>query len=314
MSEIKYFIKELATQLGFSNIGVAKAAPLKDGKAHLEEWLDRGYQGTMSWMDKNTNWRTDPTTYFPGAKSIISLGMNYYTNAQYNGDISKGKISRYAWGEDYHDEMKNKLEELVDELARKYPDNNFKACCDTAPVMEKVWAAKAGIGWIGKNTNLLTKEVGSWLFLGEIISDMDIEVDIPAADYCGSCTLCIDLCPTNALVEPYKLNSNLCISYLTIEHKGDFPENTKAFDGWLYGCDICQEVCPWNNFQSETDNSSYHPTEIGTDLDLDRVEEMTQKDFNFYFKNSPIKRTKLIGLKRNAQHLREHAYNKIITE
>lgn len=303
MSNIKQQLKLKAFDLGFTNFGVAKAAPLEKEKNALEEWLKLGYNGSMAWMEKKVEWRTDPTKYFPGAKSIISLGMNYFTQNNHSNDKSSGKISKYAWGEDYHDLMDERLGSFVDYLNSLFPDSKFKQYCDTAPVMEKAWAEKAGIGWIGKNTNLVTREIGSWIFLSEIITDLEIEEDVPSMDYCGSCNLCIESCPTNALYEPYKLDSNRCISYLTIEHKGDFAKDTPLLDGWLYGCDICQEVCPWNNFQTETEEYAFQPSEFGTEINLESVTELNDKNFRELFRGSPIKRTKLAGLRRNAEKL-----------
>ena len=192
---------------------------------------------------------------------------------------------------------------MIEELKKEFPDSKVKDCCDTDPVMEKAWAEKAGIGWIGKHTNLITREMGSWLFLSAIITDLELEVDIPSFDYCGSCSLCIDSCPTGAIYEPYKLDSNRCISYLTIEHKGDFDTDTPSLDGWLYGCDICQEVCPWNNFQSETEELAFQPSELGSEIGIEYVATLTDAEFKELFKKSPIKRTKLTGLRRNAEKL-----------
>ena len=303
MSSFKQKIKSKAFELGFTNFGVAKAVPLERDKKALEEWLKLGYNGSMAWMERNVEWRTDPTKYFPGAKSVISLGMNYYTQNYHSNDTAKGKISKYAWGEDYHYIINEKLGILIEELKTEFPESKFKDCCDTAPLMEKAWAEKAGIGWIGKHTNLITREMGSWLFLSEIITDLELEVDIPSFDYCGSCSLCIDSCPTGAIYEPYKLDSNRCISYLTIEHKGDFEIDTPTLDGWLYGCDICQEVCPWNNFQSETEELAFQPSELGSEIGIEYVATLTDAEFKELFMKSPIKRTKLTGLRRNAEKL-----------
>ena len=306
MSNFKQQIRSIAFDLGFTNFGVAKAATLERGKNALEEWLNLGYNGSMAWMERKVEWRTDPTKYFPGAKSVISLGMNYYTQNHYSNDKSYGKISNYAWGEDYHDIIDGRLGSLLDELNSLFPESKFKQCCDTAPVMEKAWAEKAGIGWIGKHTNLITREMGSWLFLSEIITDLELEEDDPGIDYCGSCTLCIESCPTDAIYEPYKLDSNRCISYLTIEHKGDFDRGTPSLDGWIYGCDICQQVCPWNNFQSETEEYAFQPSGVGTEIELENAIALTDAEFTDLFKWSPIKRTKAKGLRRNANQLKLH--------
>jgi len=303
MSHIKSKINSIATDAGFTHFGVAKAEPLDRGLDSLMGWLDRGYHGSMRWMERDPDNRSDPTKYMPGAKSVISLGLNYYTQNEYSGDSDKGKISRYAWGDDYHDIIDEKLKVMISELKKIFPDAKFKGCCDTSAVMEKEWAEKAGIGWIGKNTNLITKRTGSWLFLAEIICDLEIEHDTPALDFCGSCTLCIDSCPTNAL-EPYTLDARKCISYLTIEHRGEFEESTPSFGGWIYGCDICQEVCPWNSFQYESDDLAFHPRENGAEIDLDYASDLTDKEFKKVFAGSPILRTKPEGLRRNAEYLK----------
>ena len=303
MTDLKIKINSIANEAGFTHFGVAKAAPLDKELKNLREWLHSGYNGLMGWMERDPEMRSDPTKYMPGAKSVISLGLNYYTSYGYSGDSDKGKISRYAWGDDYHDIIDEKLKVMIDELKNIFPDAKFIGCCDTSPIMEKEWAERAGIGWIGKNTNLITKQSGSWLFLAEIISDLEIEPDDFALDFCGSCTLCIDTCPTNAL-EPYKLDARKCISYLTIEHRGEFEKSTPSFGGWLYGCDICQEVCPWNSFQDETDDISFQPRDYGTEIELDYASEITDKEFKKVFEGSPILRTKPEGLRRNADFLK----------
>lgn len=304
MSDIKHQIKQIAFDVGFTEFGVAKAVPLEKEKIDLNSWLKEGSNGSMAWMERNTEWRTDPTSYFPGAKSVISLGLNYYKSYRHSGDKSKGKISRYAWGEDYHKIISEKLERMLKDLKGIAPEAQFKPCCDTAPIMEKTWANKAGIGWIGKSTNLITRDSGSWLFLAEIITDMEIEEDSVGLDYCGSCTLCLDACPTDALINEYKLDAQKCIAYLTIEHKGEFTKDTPDFEEWIYGCDICQEVCPWNNFQVESDEKGFEPEVAGVELDLDSASNISDSEFSALFKNSPIKRTKSVGLRRNANHIK----------
>jgi len=306
MSSLKLKLNSIATEVGFTHFGVAKAESLNRGGESLREWLDQGYNGSMAWMERDPEKRSDPTKYMPGAKSVISLGLNYYTQHEYSGDPEKGKISRYAWGEDYHDIINGMLKIMIDELKKSFPYAKFRGCCDTSAVMEKEWAEKAGIGWIGKNTNLISKHSGSWLFLAEIICDLEIEADSPGLDFCGSCSLCIDLCPTNAL-EPYKLDARKCISYLTIEHRGEFDESAPSFGGWLYGCDVCQEVCPWNSFQSETEDFSFQPRDYGTEIKLDYAANMSDEDFKKVFAGSPILRTKAEGLRRNAEYLRRES-------
>ena len=303
MTELKRTIKSIATEVGFTHFGISDALPLEEEGQKLKEWLDHGYHGSMKWMENKFEWRTNPESYFPGTRAIISLGINYYTPNRHSGAKNMGKISNYAWGEDYHDVLDNKLSIMTGKLEKLYPHAKFKSCCDTAPVMEKALAVRAGIGWIGKNTNLLTKETGSWLFLAEILTDLELEPDFPVPDFCGSCTICLDSCPTNALAEPYVLDSNLCISYLTIEHRGEFDENTPSLDGWIYGCDICQEVCPWNSFQTKSDEYAFQPLELGTEIDVEFASNVSDEEFRAKFKGSPIKRTKAEGLRRNARKL-----------
>ncbi len=303
MTEKKRTIKAIATEVGFTHFGVSDAQPLDKEGQILKEWLDHGFHGSMKWMEKKFDWRTNPESYFPGTRAIISLGVNYYTLNRHSGANNMGKISNYAWGEDYHDLLDYKLSIMTGKLEKLYPHAKFKSCCDTAPVMEKAMAVRAGIGWIGKNTNLLTNETGSWLFLAEIFTDLELESDFPVPDFCGSCTICLDSCPTNALVEPYIIDSNLCISYLTIEHKGEFDKNTPSMDGWIYGCDICQEVCPWNNFQTETDEYAFQPSELGTEIDVEFASTISDEEFRIKFRGSPIIRAKAEGLRRNAGNL-----------
>src|SRR5712692_1902173 len=214
-------IKSKALELGFCNVGIARAERLEKEGGLLIEWLARGYHGTMEWMVRNLDKRVDPQHVLPGAKSVIAVAMNYYTDVQHSDDEKSGKVSRYAWGDDYHDVLKERLEKLLDFIKSKDGDVEGKVYVDTGPVLDKVWAQRAGIGWEGKHTNLITREYGSWVFLGEIIINRELDYDPPATDHCGSCTLCIEACPTDAIVEPYVLDSNLCISYLTIEHRGE---------------------------------------------------------------------------------------------
>src|SRR5689334_8816261 len=253
MSRIEEEIKAQALELGFDMAGIAAAGPLDEEGSRLGEWLARGYHGTMRWMAARESERRDPRALVPGAASVISVAMNYYA-AEPPGDpdgarptAETGKISRYAWGDDYHDVMGPRLSALLEYVRRRIPGTEGKWYVDTGPVLEKAWAARAGIGWEGKHTNVITREMGSWVFLGEVIVTARLEPDAPAADHCGSCTACIDACPTGAIVEPYLLDGSRCISYLTIEHRGDFAAEFEGrLDGWIYGCDICQEVCPWN--------------------------------------------------------------------
>ena len=257
----------------------------------------------MAWLEREPEKRLDPQLIFPGAKTVISAAVNYYTPSEHD---RTGKISRYAWGDDYHDIVKEKLQALFDWIVSEDAKVEGKVCVDTAPVMEKAFAHRSGLGWIGKHSNVITKEYGSWIFLGEILLNTELEYDRPMADHCGSCTACIDNCPTGAIVEPYVVDSNKCISYATIELRSDvFPEDISAnLDGWIYGCDICQDVCPWNRFEKPTDDVRFEPRRGETSLDLDVVESLIPESYAERFRKSAMKRTKLAGLKRNARALR----------
>lgn len=295
-------IKARARTLGFAKAGVTRAVHLSDEFVHLTEWLRKGYHGTMEWMAKNGEKRADPGAIVPNAASIVSVAMNYFVDVHPADEPGVGKISRYAWGDDYHLVMTKKLGELEEYIREIEPGAATRRYVDTGPAMDKVWAAKAGLGWQGKHTNLITKDFGSWVFLGEIITDLKLEYDEPMADFCGSCTACIEACPTGAIVEPYVLDSNKCISYLTIEHKGDIPDDLKPnLEGWVYGCDICQDVCPWNSFQQPTEEPSFAPREENLSPKLSELAEMTQEEFTANFSKSAIKRAKHSGLVRNAR-------------
>ena len=296
-------IRAKALELGISKVGFASAGPLDDEAAHLREWLDRGYHGTMDWMARNLEKRVDPSNVLPGARSVICVALNYYTPTQHSNATGAGKISRYAWGDDYHDVLTNKLKQLWSWMQSEFPGVEGRYYVDTGPVMDKVWASRAGIGWIGKHTNVITDDIGSWVFLGEMITTLELEYDEPATDHCGTCSLCIEACPTQAIVEPYVVDSNRCLSYLTIEHRGEIaPDLAKKFDGWIYGCDVCQDVCPWNEkFSIETHEGAFQPRQFNRNPDLDSWKEMTQKEFSSQFKGSPVKRTKRDGLTRNVR-------------
>ena len=296
-------IQAKALALGLTKIGFAPVESLEVEASHLHEWLRRGYQGTMEWMARNVEKRIDPTKIVPGAKSVIAVAMNYYTGAQHSAEPGVGKISRYAWGDDYHDILGERLKTLLAWMNNEFPGSEGKWYVDTGPVMDKVWAQRAGIGWIGKHTNVITDDIGSWVFLGEIITTLELEYDRPATDHCGTCTLCIEACPTQAIVQPYVVDSSLCLSYLTIEHRGEITGDvTEKFDGWIYGCDICQDVCPWNEkFSTVTNEAGLQPREWNRAPVLEEWEEMTQEEFSNKFKGSPIKRTKREGLTRNVR-------------
>jgi epoxyqueuosine reductase len=252
-------------------------------------------------MQKDPEKRADVRRIVPGAISVISLAMNYYTPVGHSSADGAAKISRYAWGDDYHVIMTPRIHSLVDCIKSELPDVRAAAYVDTGPVMDKAWAVRAGIGWLGKHTNVITKEYGSWVFLGEIILDAELEYDEAIIDFCGSCTACIDACPTDAIVEPYVLDSTKCISYLTIENRGDIPETVKPkLENWVYGCDICQDVCPWNRFQKPTDEIAFRPRQENTDPSLHSLTTITEEEFTRRFRRSPVKRTKRRGLVRNA--------------
>ncbi len=300
------YIKEQARNLGFSKVGIARADVLTEEGARLKEWLSRGYHGTMAWMQKEPEKRVDVRRIVPGAKSVISVALNYYVPDGYSNAGGAGKISRYAWGDDYHVVMTPRIQSLVDCIKSEKPDVHSATYVDTGPVMDKAWAVRAGIGWIGKHTNVITKEYGSWVFLGEIVVDVDLEYDEPMADFCGSCSACIDACPTGVIVEPYVLDSTKCISYLTIENKGDIPQPLKPkLANWVYGCDICQDVCPWNRFEQPTEETAFRPREENIDPDLHALSTITEEEFSRRFRRSPVKRTKRRGLVRNAKAVLE---------
>ena len=293
-------IKVKSYDLGFQKVGITKAVSISEEKEKLETWLSRGHHGTMSWLAERKHERGDIFTYFPDVKSVISLGMNYYTGYGQGELNSENKFSNYAWGEDYHDILKSKLYKLLNWMKIEIPDLNGIACVDTSPVMDKVWAQRAGLGWQGKHTNLITTDFGSWLFLGELLVDIELDYDeLFSEDLCGSCTSCIDACPTQALGE-YEIYAEKCISYLTIEHRGDFPDNRSELHNWIYGCDICQEVCPWNEkFSQVTIQNYFYPKKeilYWTNEDWERIDE---EGFRKLFKGSAVKRTKYSGLSRN---------------
>ncbi len=297
--------KEIRTQaqaIGFSKVGFARAERLEPEGTRLKEWLDRGFHGTMGWMKNDPDRRGDPSKILPGAKSVVSVALNYYTEMEHAETASTGKISRYAWGDDYHLIVRKKLEELFAFIREHSPETEGKVYVDTGPLLEKAWAERAGVGWEGKHTNVITKEFGSWVFLGEILLTTELEYDAPATDHCGTCTLCIEACPTVAIVEPYLLDSTKCISYLTIEHRGEIAAQLgERFDRWIYGCDICQDVCPWNHkFSVASEVDGFSPRAETLAPDLDHVQRMTQEEFSRIFTKSPVKRTKLAGLRRNA--------------
>ena len=296
-------IKLAAQKLGFLSCGISKADFLEDEAPRLEQWLSQGHHGSMYYMERNFDKRLDPRILVPGAKSIVSLLLNYHTD-QKQIDPEAPKISSYAYGLDYHSVIKNKLKKMMKIIHREIGEVNGRVFVDSAPVMDKAWAAKSGLGWVGKNTNLISKKVGSFFFIAELILDLELEYDLPVADHCGSCTACIDACPTEALIKPYQIDGSKCISYLTIELKESIPSEFKGkMDNWAFGCDVCQTVCPWNRFSTPNDESAFKPQSDLLSLSKKEWEEMTESVFNTVFKNSAVKRTKFNGLKRNIKFL-----------
>lgn len=297
-------IKQRAASIGVNKIGIVAATPLDAERGHLNEWLTRGFHGNMAWMTREPEKRADPKVLFPGAKSVIVVAVNYYTPHKHG---STGKMSRYAWGDDYHDVVGEKLRDLLAWIKSEEPSVNGKICVDTSPFMDKAWAVRGGLGWLGKHSNVITKELGSWVFIGSILLDVELDYDTEAVDdHCGTCTACLDACPTGAIVEPYVVDSQKCISYATIELRDEtLPENIAAnLEGWLYGCDICQDVCPWNRFEQPTEEARFEPRNGETSIELDGLISMTHEEYVERFRRSAIKRTKLTGLKRNAAALK----------
>ncbi|MDG2108398.1 MAG: tRNA epoxyqueuosine(34) reductase QueG [Flavobacteriaceae bacterium] len=296
-------IKLAAQKLGFLSCGISKADFLEDEAPRLEQWLSQGHNGSMNYMERNFDKRLDPRILVPGAKSIVSLLLNYHTD-QKQIDPEAPKISSYAYGVDYHSVIKNKLKKMMKIIHREIGEVNGRVFVDSAPVMDKAWAAKSGLGWVGKNTNLISKKVGSFFFIAELILDLELEYYLPVADHCGSCTACIDACPTEALIKPYQIDGSKCISYLTIELKESIPSEFQGkMDNWAFGCDVCQTICPWNRFSTPNDESAFKPQSDLLSLSKKEWEEMTESVFNNIFKNSAVKRTKFNGLKRNIKFL-----------
>jgi epoxyqueuosine reductase len=300
MKNITSLIKDKAVEIGFEKIGVAKAMKTAKEKRYLNSWIKNGSHASMKWIEKRKDERSDINVYFPEAKSVISVGLNYYVGKKQTNLKSDFKFSNYAWGEDYHHILKEKLFKLLKWIKKLEPGIKGLVCVDTAPIMEKVWAQRAGLGWIGKHTNLITPDHGSWLFLGELILDIDLKPDLMFdEDLCGSCTACLDACPTNALTE-YQIESEKCISYKTIEYRGDFSNENEDLNGWIYGCDICQDVCPWNNkFSKKSNLKEFLPKKEIVDWSTDDWKNLNEENFRRIFKGSSVKRTKYIGMRRN---------------
>lgn len=299
-------IRERARFEGFNKVGIVSAASLEDEGRRLKEWLARGYQGEMRWMARDVEKRISPRAIFPAARSVVVVALNYYTPHQHQQSSVTGKVSRYAWGDDYHDVLKTKLASLLAWIREQEPQADGKICVDIQPTMDKAWAVRAGLGWLGKHSNVITTEFGSWVFIGELFLNLDLDsYDVPIEDHCGTCTLCIDACPTAAITEPYVVDSNKCISYATIELRTpELPEQIEDnLSGWLYGCDICQDVCPWNRFEQITDEPRFAPREGNVNMELADIIGLTPETYAAQFRGSSMKRTKLAGLQRNANAL-----------
>jgi len=302
-------LKRRALELGFDKVGVVRAVALDEERARLEEWLARGLQAEMAWMARGVERRTDPREILPGARTVVAVALNYFTPHEHTDDARAGKISRYAWGDDYHDVLGEKLSALLAFVRELAPEARGKVCVDAQPSMDKAWAVRAGLGWIGKHTNLITRDFGSWVFLGELVLDIEMEYDAARVeDHCGTCTLCLEACPTGAIVEPYVVDSARCISYATIELRAPElpPEVAENLEGWLYGCDICQDVCPWNRFEQPTAEARFEPRAGNLRPDLEEIASLTHDLYVERFRRSPVKRAKLAGLRRNALALVEH--------
>ncbi|MBA08667.1 MAG: tRNA epoxyqueuosine(34) reductase QueG [Flavobacteriaceae bacterium] len=297
------FIKSKSVDLGFISCGISKADFLEEEAANLENWLKNEMHGEMSYMERNFDMRLDPRKILNGAKSVISLTYNYYTDKLQKDE--NFKISKYAFGTDYHFVIREKLKNLLFLIREKVGDINGRVFVDSAPILERAWAKKSGLGWIGKNTNLISKNVGSFFFLCEIIVDIELDYDYSTTDHCGTCTACIDACPTNAIVEPYKVDGSRCISYLTIELKENMPEYAKdSYDKWIFGCDICQDVCPWNKFSKPHNEPLFNADEKFLSMSKNEWLEITKETFDKVFKDSAVKRTGYDGLKRNIKFIK----------
>jgi len=297
------FIKSEAKRLGFLSCGISKAGFLEEEAPRLENWLNNNHQGKMSYMENNFDKRLDPTLLVEDAKSVVSLLLNYYPSEFQNPESYK--ISKYAFGQDYHFVIKEKLKELLFSIQSTIGEVSGRAFVDSAPVLEKAWAAKSGLGWIGKNSNLITKKTGSFYFIAELIIDLELDYDFSTTDHCGTCTACIDACPTDAIMAPYVVDGSKCISYFTIELKDNIPAEMKGkFEDWAFGCDICQDICPWNKFSKAHKEPLFNPNPEIVSMSRKDWEEITEETFKVVFKNSALKRTKFEGLKRNIDFLK----------
>jgi len=302
-SSYSQLIKNEAKRLGFLSCGISKAEFLEQEAPRLESWLNKNHQGQMAYMENHFDKRLNPKLLVDDAKSVISLLLNYYPSEFQNPESYK--ISKYAYGQDYHFVIKEKLNELLNTIQTQIGEVSGRAFVDSAPVLDKAWAAKSGLGWIGKNSNLLTQKVGSFYFIAELIIDLELDYDHPTTDHCGTCTACIDACPTEAIVAPYVVDGSKCISYFTIELKDNLPQELKRkFDDWAFGCDVCQDVCPWNRFSKPHNEPLFNPNPELLSFSKKEWQEITKETFNKVFKNSAVKRTKLEGFQRNINFLK----------
>lgn len=305
-SDFTRIIKSEAERLGFSGCGISRAGYLKEDSLYLISWLKKKKNGRMAFLRSNTGKRSDPTILFNGASSVISVILNYYPE-RLQKQKNVPEISKYAYGKDYHLVMKDRLEKLLANIKDRIPDLAGRIFVGTAPVLEKAWARKSGLGWIGRNSLLITKQFGSYVFIGELIVNIDLDYDEPAAGSCGSCKKCIDACPTKALSEPYQVDCTKCISYYTIEYRGRLPEKLRSsFNKWVYGCDICQDVCPWNKNAVSHDVTEFYPHEDILKLTKEDWYIMTEESFDRIFKDSAIGRIKYETLRRNLDFIKEH--------
>ncbi len=303
-TQLTKHLKSKLFDLGFDFVGVSKAGFLEEEAPRLEHWLKTQQHGEMKYMENYFDMRLDPRILVPGAQSVISLLYNYYTDNKQVEDAPK--LSKYAYGKDYHHVIKDKLKNLLTEVSLQYGVIEGRVFVDSAPILEKVWAKNSGLGWIGKHTNLINKNNGSFFFLAEIIVDVALDYDVPIKDYCGTCTKCIDACPTGAIIQPYMVDGSKCISYFTIELKDAIPQEMKGtFDNWMFGCDICQEVCPWNRFALLHNEPQFNPHPDLLKLNAKDWQELKREKFTELFKNSAVKRTKYEGLMRNIKFINQ---------
>jgi epoxyqueuosine reductase len=302
-SKYTRLIKDKAKELGFFYTGVSKADFLEEEAGQLEDWLKNGKHGEMTYMENHFDKRLDPRILVDGAKSVVSLLLNYFPEASEQQEGAP-KISKYAYGEDYHFVIKDKLKALFQFIQDEIGEVGGRVFVDSAPVMDKAWARRSGLGWMGKNANIIHPKHGSFFFIAELIIDLELEEDGPIKDYCGTCTKCIDACPTDAIVAPYKIDGSKCISYLTIELKDQIPSEFKGkMDNWMFGCDICQDVCPWNRFSKPHNQAEFNPHDQLLRMSKSEWEDISEELFREVFKKSPVKRTKYDGLKKNIKFI-----------